>query len=791
MHKEASRYTLVLYLVIASLSVFGQQAKKAPVYPVGNFSSEWISHPTDTLTAYGVYHLRKNFTLDKTPQQFYIHVTADHRYRLYVNGTPVCSGSARGDFRSWYYETIDIAPWLKAGKNVLAATVWNMGVNRPQAQMSIQTGFNLQGDGATEKLVNTDTSWRITRNAAYYPAAFPRGGRAPGYTTGDCDSVVYAKYPFGWEQPGYDDSKWLPVKIEYDVRVHLYNYPRHLVKRPIPLLEENPVALEKIVRYEGLSGVDSILKPGTKIVVPPDTKAVLLFDQGYNTIGYPELNFSGGVNSTVKIAYAEALYDAAAQKGNRNEIAGKKMRGIHDFIRPDGGAQRLFRPLWLRTYRYLEVEVQTQQDALVIDGIKTIFSAYPFEQVGKFTSNEPDLEKIWDIAWRTIRVGSLENFVDGPAYEQLQYGFDGRIQAIISLYGSGDDRLMCNMIDQFNSSRIPEGLTMDSYPRFMTKIIPTFSLMWVATIHDHFRYRYDPVFTKKYLLGIQGVLEWFENRVTKDNLLGPLEYWNFVDWSRNFKQGVPPDAAKGNSAVMSLIFVQTLEQAAEIFEAQGSKEIPARYRKLATAIKKAVYDKCYDPRTGYISDTPDKIHFSQHAQLLAVLTDCIPAANQEKLMQKMLDDTMLSPVNLGYRYHLNRALVKAGLGNEYLKTLAFWKKQMAMGLTTFPETDGTKPRSDCHGWSATPVFDLLSVVCGVEPAEPGFKSVLIRPHLGDLQHAEGVVPHPKGTVKTSYQKNADGSIACEISLPAGVNGKLQYGNKDYALKPGTQKITLR
>ena len=72
---------------------------------------------------------------------FLIHVTADNRYKLYVNGELVSLGPARGDLHHWRYESVDIAPHLKTGKNVLAAVVWNFGELAPEAQITNRTGL--------------------------------------------------------------------------------------------------------------------------------------------------------------------------------------------------------------------------------------------------------------------------------------------------------------------------------------------------------------------------------------------------------------------------------------------------------------------------------------------------------------------------------------------------------------------------------------------------------------------------------------------------------------------------
>ena len=93
-----------------------------------------------------------------------IHVSGDNRYELFVNGQRVATGPARGDLNHWRYETLDIAPQLQAGKNVLAAVVWNYAEFAPMAQMMNETGFIVQGDGADEAVVNTDASWKAFKD---------------------------------------------------------------------------------------------------------------------------------------------------------------------------------------------------------------------------------------------------------------------------------------------------------------------------------------------------------------------------------------------------------------------------------------------------------------------------------------------------------------------------------------------------------------------------------------------------------------------------------------------------
>ena len=113
----------------------------------------WITVPGATLHDYGVYHFRKSFSLNQKPAKFIIHISGDNRYKLFVNGTMVSFGPARGDIYNWNFETTDIAPWLQQGNNTLAAVVWNFGEERQEAQISYQTALIVQGNTDKEKIV--------------------------------------------------------------------------------------------------------------------------------------------------------------------------------------------------------------------------------------------------------------------------------------------------------------------------------------------------------------------------------------------------------------------------------------------------------------------------------------------------------------------------------------------------------------------------------------------------------------------------------------------------------------
>ena len=77
---------------------------------------------------------------------------------------------------------------------------------------------------------------------------------------------------------------------------------------------------------------------------------------------------SGGKKAKIQAMYAENLIvKNKAPKGNRNEIEGKYMVGIKDVFIPDGGENRLFKPTYIRTFRYIQLDIETKDEALTLD----------------------------------------------------------------------------------------------------------------------------------------------------------------------------------------------------------------------------------------------------------------------------------------------------------------------------------------------------------------------------------------------------------------------------------------
>jgi len=295
-------------LALAGLAPAPPSATEPVLPAVRPWTARWIFVPGASPTAYGVYHFRRRFHLDARPASFVVHVSGDNRYQLYANGKSVASGPARGDLFHWRYETVDLAPFLRAGDNALAVVVWNFGPETPEAQVTNQTAFLLQGDGAEEKAADTGPGWKCLRDEAYEMLPLDRAEiRHQYYVAGPGDKVKAARYPWGWETTEFDDSAWKPPVVGPPASSRdAFDAPSRwmLVPRSIPAMDEHPERLERVRRASGVTPPAAFPRTPAPFTVPARTSARLLLDQGHLTTAYPELVVSGGKGGAVGLRYA-------------------------------------------------------------------------------------------------------------------------------------------------------------------------------------------------------------------------------------------------------------------------------------------------------------------------------------------------------------------------------------------------------------------------------------------------------------------------------------------------------
>jgi len=775
---------------------------EAPAWP-----ASWISHP-DWNHQTAVIAFRRRFMLEQ-PGKIRIHVSADQRYQLYLNGQQIGRGPERGDAEHWMYETYDLD--LAAGEHVLVARTWWLHENEPTAyaQISFRHGFFLLAEGEHGSLLSTgESEWQCKRLGGY---SFVPPQVANGFqVTGAKAHIDGKQFDWGFETGGGEG--WLPVAVVGKSAVASLVWETHpwwllrpamlppMIERPlyvgearhieqVPSHETRTIAIDpKNHLADEATQWNRLLRGEGNVTVPPKSHRRVIVDLRNYYCAFPELTTTGGAGASIRVHWAEALYEQpeGRTKGNRDQIDGKFFLGIGDLFEPDGGDQRVFEPHWWEAGRYIELYIATADEPLTIEAFRLRETHYPYKFTGGFESSEPRLAEIIPIALRTLEMCSHETYMDCPYYEQLMYVGDTRLEVLTTYATCDDDRLPRKAIAMFDWSRRNSGLTMARYPTRITQVIPPFSLWWVAMVHDYMMWRDDRDFVMQHMPGVRAVIDAFHRQINRDGLVESPAGWNFMDWVPGWPSGMAPDAHNGINGSLNFHTAWVMRLAADLEAFAGEEQLAERHRRAAGRIAAAANEVFFDDMRGLYAEDRARQHFAEHAQCLALLGGSVPADRRPRVVDHLFPESELARTTIYFSHYLFETCRITQRIEPLFDRLNLWFNLKPQGFkTTFEMPEPT--RSDCHAWGAHPVFHYFATLLGVRPASPGFSTVRIEPQLGPLQWARGTMVHPRGRITVDLKRDGD-ILAGEITLPAGVTGELLLRNQSHALCPGKQLL---
>lgn len=760
--------------------------------------SNWIWTPDwdeqDQSEAVFVY-FRKELLLQDKPERAIIKVSADSRYRLFINGISVALGPCKGDGEIWHYEEVDIAAYLQAGANVLAAIVLRYPPIQGRGNQSVwrtyMPGFYLVGtldftEGGQLDICS-DASWKTykCRHLSVHPET---GHMNYLWVFEDAQGMAAAAW---WKDAEYDTRDWKDAAAYKTLEVKAGISPGNLTRRPIPMMFEAERSFDEVVclRQSSIDAADwnKMLKDGQSIQIGPNRQEIIEISAGELTTGFLQMKFSGGKGSEVKIITAEAyVYPEAGvtglqhgiRKGDRADWKNGTLLGYEDSYRVDGYGTpqkpEYYEPFWFRTFRFIRLEISTGEEALTIELFNYRETGYPLQVQTQVETSDPSLGAIWDMSLRTLRRCMHESYEDCPFYEQLQYAMDTRSQILYTYSVSADDRLARKAIDEFHRSLRHDGTINCCYPSYEPNIIPGFSLYYFLMIYDHMMYFGDRELVKRYMPTVEAIFGFFSRAVDELGLVGKIggplfeeKYWSFIDWTAQWNEtlGVPGATKTGAITMESLLYATVLGCAGRMAEFIGRDELAGDYRRQAERIKAAVRQYCRG-ENGYFQDGPGFDGYSQHSQVWAVLSETVVGDEAKVLMKKALSDPTLAKCSVAMAYYLFRAVEMTGLYEETQVLWEPWREMLRQNLTTCVE-DPVTARSDCHAWGSLILYELPSVVLGVRPAKPGFEAVEIRPVAGYLDWAKGDVITPKGLISVFWEK-VEGELQVQYSVPEGM-----------------------
>ena len=769
-----------------AMNVIGNQikAEKVRLYKMSEKNSNWIwlsswtaqdkEEPTLAL-------FRKEFELTEVPQEGKIKISADSRYKLYVNGKLVEVGPSKGDSQVWYVDEVDLLPFLKKGRNVLSVCVLRYPTERSKGCFGIcRTEYpflyvegSVQDESGKRYSLDTCEGW-FGRKADGFHIVSESDLFAPLQILENTSGALWQK---GWMKPGYDMKGWESPYIYPDMNQAVS--PGNLQKRTIPFLYRKERNFDKVMRlckdsFFQKDQWEKFLLGNQELCIPAQTMVSVEISAGEEMTGYLNLFVEQGIGAEVKILESESyvlggeIGDLKVPlKGDREDFQHGYLNGFTDCYKCAGyGTEdepEIYEPFWFRTFRFIRLEIHTKSEPLTLKKFYYTETGYPLEVKTSAEASDNRFEKIWEISERTLRRCMHETYEDCPFYEQLQYAMDARTQILYTYAVAADDRLARRCMEDFRRAQRYDGLLNCAAPSTAPNVIPGFSIYYILMLYDHMMYFGDKELLERHMPTVKGILSFFhynrspEGYVKKiGGLNGKARFWSFIDWAVEWSDttGIPPATLKGPVTMESLLYILGLQSAAKIAGYLERNELKQQFEKRAVDVQNAVRTYCIG-NNGMLQDGPGIEEYSQHTQVFAILTDTVEGDQaKQNLKETILHKDRYPQCSVAMAYYLFRALEKTGMYELTEGYWDIWQRMVEKHATTCVE-DEVQERSDCHAWGSLILYELPSVILGVRPAKPGYQDMKINPVPGYLTSASGSVITPKGVVHVQWHREGE------------------------------------
>jgi alpha-L-rhamnosidase len=195
--------------------------------------ANWIWNADDPSARNIVMQFRRSFTIAAEPSTARLHLSADTRYLLYLNGERLGYGPVRNYHTHYEYDTYDLGPRLLLGENVLAVAVLHWGEGTFH-QMVGRAGLLAQLDLDERVELISDEHWQTKRSAAVRQSV-PRIACQMAWE----EQIDARLEDVGWTATGFDDSAWQPAVVAGPLGMAPWGT---LAPRSIPFLTDEPLS---------------------------------------------------------------------------------------------------------------------------------------------------------------------------------------------------------------------------------------------------------------------------------------------------------------------------------------------------------------------------------------------------------------------------------------------------------------------------------------------------------------------------------------------------------------------
>ena len=707
-----------------------------------DWTAEWI-WDKDNLTENNVWMcFNKKVSLDKIPDELTAHISADSKYWLYINGETVVfeGGVKRGpDKDSSYYDSIDIAPYLREGENSICALVWYWDNETSYSYHSSGQGgflFEAIGEGVS---VISDGSWKVKRNPAYVNSSlYPPNYRLPEY------SIYFdAREDLGgWTSADYDTSSWENATVYAVGGEGPYG---RLYPRGIPFLKDYGLKdYENSKDYESYT-VNKLF--GEKITV----------DIPYNAQLTPYLKVIAPAGKKIRITTENTLIGAVSTT----------------YITKEG--EQEFEALGWFNGEHITYKIPK---GVTVVSLKYRETGYDSSFCGDFRSGDEFLDSLWQKSLRTLYVTMRDSFMDCPDRERAQWWGDVTSEMIMTMYSMDSNSYLLYqkgveaMLSHVDDTKVLQTVVPISGDYFE---LPVQQLAGIVGFLTYYEYTGDKAFIEKVYDASLDYLKLWE--IGENNLVVHRSgSWDWPDW------GSKADM----TAIENAWVYYALSATEKMAELSGKNEDIS-----FIADRKAAIEKGYEAlwtEDGFRSGDAKKP--DDRANALAVLSGLADKEQYGTVLNVLKSTKNSSPY---MEYYVLEALCKMGeyeAARDRIKDR--YEDMVNEDYSTLWEFWNSWQGTMNHAWSGGPLVIMSRHFAGIAPLEAGYEKVKIDPQYALSDSISCTVPSVKGLITLKYEKTS-GNYVINLTLPqdmkavlyapadavVNINSELYYQNGAY------------
>ncbi|HEY0411699.1 MAG TPA: alpha-L-rhamnosidase C-terminal domain-containing protein [Allosphingosinicella sp.] len=771
---------------------------------------------------------RGRFRLAEGASAAKLAITVDGRYRAWLNGRPLGRGPTRASpafqrFDSYEFEAA-------AGESLLAVLIRVPGIDLAWYETAKGGWQPVFGDGGLYAHIATpggepaQIDWRLQESDAWRRDT-PREGWGQ-----DCVEDFDAnRLDPAWIEADFGDNLWLHASPmislgDADERARgfgkvepfpalIRSFVPHPWEReilPSRLLWVRPVEprpdlpLDQRLYRESLGDNDpslavnaaALLREGSELTSVStgegrDTSLMLEFDTYHAGRPFIELEARGG--EVIELAVAEALPGELGRGSPGDGLRHEGHLGVSHVFRYTArpGRQRFEKFHWTAV-RAMQVTVRNAPQGVLLRRIGSVATRYPAVPEGAFECSDSLLNRLWEVGRHTVLQCMHDAWVDCPGREARQWVGDAVVQFDIAALAFGPSvyPLQRQFLLHAAEGQRADGLVRMFAPGDIAPdalVIPDFSLLWMIAAELYYRESGDLASVEAVLPAIERSLAWFERHCNERGLLADLPHWHFIEWANLDR--------RGESAAVNALHAGALEAVARLAEAAGRERLAGRCRRRCGEIVAALNTRHWDAQRRVYVDSvdPDTAvqgrRVSQHTNGLMLLFAFAPAERCAAVLRAISDRARLKltaapPIvpegppfdeerdivraNTFFSHFVYQGMARAGGFTWVVEDIRrLYGPMLETGTTTLWESFSPSA-SLCHGFSATPVFQLSRHCLGVTPEAPGYQSFSLTPQPADLAWARGRVPTPHGAIAVDWR--IDGNrLHLTVEHPAACN----------------------